>query len=1147
MTEDGIGRRLWRIGRWVLLALALLPLVFWLGLATALKLTQLEDYPFTEILGITGSALGSMVTCGLFGCEPELLDGMETIVFDATLLEGTPVALDVDEYGRVLVAETSRQDNGAQDNRNHPYWLEDDLASRTVDDRRAYYRKWIEAGEISDPELFTRAADRLVALVDEDRDGVADRRDVLAEWSEMASGLVAGVEARAGEIYVTSIPSVYRVLDRNHDGQAEAVETLHTGFGVKTSLIGHDLHGLVWGPDGRLYFSVGDRGYHVETPDGRVLAPDMGPGRGAVFRMRPDGSELEVFATGVRNPQELAFDDYGNLLTGDNNGDGGDAARIVYLVEGGETGWAMPYQTLVGDYVRGPWVAERLWDLQHDSQPAWVLPPIAHMGNGPAGFVHYPGLGLPERYSDHFFLCDYAYTPGRSGIWSFAVEPAGAGLKLVDRHPFIWSVLATDVDFDWRGDLFATLFDQFGGGQEVVSWRHQPTAGDPRRSEALRWARRPLASEDTSTLVGLLAFPDQRLRLRAQYALAERGAGSGARAEAVLAALVAQARSAETALVPRLHALWGLGQIGPAAVERFVAASGPELGAEPSELRAQLARVAGDARASSLAPTLRGWLADPSRRVRFFAAQALGALGDVDAITPLLIALDENADRDVFLRHAIVWALHRIGDREAVYRRRDDPVRALRMGALLVLRHADDPRIAHFLQDPDPLIVVEAARAIYDRPIDGAMPALAALLPTLEPAPAADRQTARALHRRAIGANVRLRSAAGAGALARYAADERQLEALRRLALDALGRYDEPPPRDLTSGFHRPLPPAPRALLARVFESDGRALIDSDLGAEAIEIANRVGVLPLADDELVARAGTGEPAERAAALTALARRAEAGSLSVDSDGAIAEALRAPSAIVRNAGRDLARVVSPGAGLAALIDASTRGPDRADRQHAWQRLGAIAAPEARAAIAAGLDAYERGEGDPGAALELLEAARRQGGGLAARAQAHLVPVESPEAPVALRVEARRWALEGGDPVAGRAVFQTTGDCQRCHGGTEGHGGGVGPPLDHVGDRGAAHVLASMLVPNAEIAEGYETVLIERRGGGRVTGLLVEQDDRGLLRVDTGGGRIVTLEAAEVAARRSLGSGMPPMGLALPPRALRDVVAYVMTLE
>src|SRR5262249_20331448 len=148
---------------------------------------------------------------------------------------------------------------------------------------------------------------------------------------------------------------------------------------VHVAFYGHDLHGLRLGPDGKLYFSIGDRGFNVQTEQRTLAYPDTG----AVLRCNPDGSDLEVFATGLRNPQELAFDQYGNLFTFDNNSDSGDKARVVFVVEGGDSGWRMAYQYIESPVSRGPWNAERLWEPQWAGQPASIVPPIANLGDGP--------------------------------------------------------------------------------------------------------------------------------------------------------------------------------------------------------------------------------------------------------------------------------------------------------------------------------------------------------------------------------------------------------------------------------------------------------------------------------------------------------------------------------------------------------------------------------------------------------------------------------------------------------------------------------------------------------------------------------------------------------------------------------------------
>src|SRR5205085_3416295 len=130
--------------------------------------------------------------------------------------------------------------------------------------------------------------------------------------------------------------------------------------------------------------------------------------------MNFDASGLEVVATGLRNPQELTFDEYGNLWTADNDTAGEDKCRLIYVVEGADYGWRTSYQHMKGF---GPWVQEKLWEGKLDG----TLPSCGEPAQGPSGFAFNPGTGLPEQFKGYFLLCDF---PG--GIQTFTVEPKGA-------------------------------------------------------------------------------------------------------------------------------------------------------------------------------------------------------------------------------------------------------------------------------------------------------------------------------------------------------------------------------------------------------------------------------------------------------------------------------------------------------------------------------------------------------------------------------------------------------------------------------------------------------------------------------------------------------------------------------------------------
>lgn len=1080
-----------------------------LCLALPLCAQQKDDHPPMYVAPASAEARQQIATfrlepglrCELVAAEPQLAN---------------PVAFAVDGQGRIFVAETFRINDGVFDTRNYMQWKDADLACRTVADRVAKYHRFL-ADELP---RYAAYSERVQLLVDDDRDGVVDRSTVFADgFDDLACGILAGVLPHDGSVYVTNIPNLWQLRDGDGDGVADQRTALASGFGVHTSLIGHDLHGLIVGPDRRLYFSIGDRGLHVEQGDRTLDFPD----EGAVLRCELDGSRLEVVHRGLRNPQELAFDQYGDLFTGDNNSDGGDRARFVHVVEGGDSGWRIGFQWLDD---RGAWNRERLWQPRFPGQAAWILPPIVNLCDGPSGLVYDPGVGLPERYRDCFFLCDFRGGSSQSGVQALRLVPRGAEHELAATARPIWSVLCTDVDFAPDGSLLLSDWvdgwNKTGKGR-IYRVRTAAMADDLQLRTLARLLASDFGSRTPAQLQVLLGHQDRRVRQQAEFALID---------QAAAATLLAAARDRDHRLA-RLHGIWGLGVLGrrdAAAVTPLL----PLLADDDAEVRAQAAKVLGDVRCAAAGRRLVDALGDSSSRVRFHAALALGRLGaaaPARTAAALVALLRRNADRDVCLRHAAALALARLGDREALLAALADADAPVRLGALLALRRLGDGAVAGLLADPEPALRTEAARAIYDQPIAAALPALAARID----APLADD----ALAWRVLNAHRRLGAAGNGEALIAFALDAARPAAQRLEALQILGEWSEPHGQDRISGLWRPVQHADAAAVAAALPPALVQLLagDGELAAAAAELAGRLradAAVP-ALQTLVRDRDRGSDA-RCAALAALGGFGDAALAVVDGIGADDPVPLRQLAVRIFAERRPQQAVPV---LATLLDNGSVG----EQQAALAALGRLQHAAATALLRQWLDRLPRGEVPAALQLDLLEAAAAHAAlqpQLAARQQA--LPKDDPLA-------AWRECLAGGDARRGRRLFLDfePSRCTRCHS-VGGHGGNAGPALDGVGRRRTPEYLLQALVePSATICEGFASTVLQLHDGDTVAGLVVKDQD-GVVEVMDVDGNLTTVPQDRIKSRSgSTTSAMPKMAGVLDRRQLRDVLAFLQGLQ
>ncbi|MCE4216121.1 PVC-type heme-binding CxxCH protein [Aquirufa antheringensis] len=319
-------------------------------------------------------------------------EGLEVKPFAAEPMLINPTNIDVDSKGRVWVLEAYNYRPGINGNPTNPQ------------------------------------GDRIVILEDTNGDGQADSRKVFYQSPELNAPL--GIAVLDSMVIVSQSPYIWKMFDDNRDGKADRKEVMFSGIGGDQH--DHGAHAFTFGPDGKLYFNIGNEGKQLLDAKGNpVLDQDgdpIGPKKyrqGMVFRCNLDGSQVEVLGHNFRNNYEVAVDSYGALWQSDNDDDGNKGVRINAVFEHGNYGY-VDEMTGEGWYVNRTNIEKEIplrhWHLNDPG----VVPNLLQTGAGsPTGMIIYEGNLLPSIFQNQMIHTD----AGPNVVRSYATTPWGAGYE----------------------------------------------------------------------------------------------------------------------------------------------------------------------------------------------------------------------------------------------------------------------------------------------------------------------------------------------------------------------------------------------------------------------------------------------------------------------------------------------------------------------------------------------------------------------------------------------------------------------------------------------------------------------------------------------------------------------------------------------
>jgi putative membrane-bound dehydrogenase-like protein len=945
---------------------------------------------------------------------------------------------------------------------------------------------------------------RIVRLEVTHGDGRFDKATVFADKMMFPEGVMW----LNGSLYVSAVPSIWKLTDTDGDGVADQRSEWFQG---KTMTgCGNDLHGPYAGPDGWIYWCKGAFAKQTYERPGK---PPFVTRASHIFRCRPDGSGIEpVMTGGMDNPVDVVFTPGGERVfttTFFQHPAGGKRDGLIHAVYGGVYGKDHDV------------VYEHKW-----TGPS-LMPVLTHLGAAaPSGLTRYESSVFGPEFKDNLFACLF----NMHKVTRHVLEPEGATFKTRDEDFLVsnnFDFHPTDVLEDADGSL---LVLDTGGWYKLccpTSQLHKPDILGAiyriRRTGAARVTdprglKLPWSKMTAKELAGLLDDPRPAIRRRAVQELG----GKGEEAVSVLAEVLSQGK-----VEARCNAVWAATRIETPSARALVRTALAETDATVRHVALHSVSLWRDREAL---PALLSLLRCPAPHTARVAAEALGRIGDKSAVPALLEAVGGPIDRA--LEHSLIYALIEIADRDATAPGLESKNIRVHRAALIALDEMDGgglkpETVAAELNSAEPVLKEAASWIVTRHPEWGG--ALAGFLRDRLSAkglsPAEREELARQLGRFARAAGVQ-------ELLAEWVQDAGRSQESRQMALRAMAQagLKETPAgwfasitRALDGGDAEvireavltaralPAPKKPSEVLSAALlkiGGDGAVPLNVRLTALAAVPAGLSQVEPSQFELLRARLDREEAvASRSLAADVLSRA----KLTAEQLLALTESLK---------------IISP-VEVDRLLEAYTKSTDEKVGH------GLIAALKA-SPLRSGL----RIEQVKPRLAKYSPAVQQEAEELYALLDADAVKQKA-------RLEEILASLDAGDIRRGQAVFNSPkASCSACH--AVGYlGGTVGPDLTHIGKiRTERDLLESIVFPSFSFVRGYEPVLVTTKTGKLHNGV-IRNDTADELVLATGVNQEVRIARDDVDEIQPSKVSVMPAGLdqQLTLRELADLVAFL----